>query len=241
LTLNWRSSLDFFHHLDGKTLLYFVGLFLCIAAMFMTASRAGAALSFLGLAIAYARTFQKTLSRRGGAAMTLACIALIGLVAMQVMGTGILSRLEMEGLTEGGRIQTYLYTLRMVEDHPWFGVGLGNFAWSYPAYRGDEISMWGVWTRTHSTPLELAAELGIPLAVVICVNWLIILTLLGHGIWRRERPPSTTLAAFCVSLIAILHSMFDFSLQDPGFSILVFALAGAGMAQSLRPSLRMQQ
>jgi hypothetical protein len=31
-----------------------------------------------------------------------------------------------------------------------------------------------------------------------------------------------TLAALCVSLIAILHSMMDFSLQDPGFSILVF-------------------
>ena len=189
LGLNWRSWLDFFHHLDGKTILYFAGLFLCLAAMFMTASRAGTALSFLGLAIAYASTFQKTLSRRGGTAITLVCVALIGLIVMQVMGAGVLGRLEMEGLTEGGRIQTYLYTLKMIEDHPWFGVGLGNFAWSYPTYRGDGISMWGVWTRAHSTPLELAAELGIPLAIVTCMDWLIILA--PAGAWDMAARPSS--------------------------------------------------
>ena len=52
----------------------------------------------------------------------------------------------------------------MIADHPWFGTGLGTFVWSFPAYRSANISLWGVWDLAHSTPLELAADLGLPLA-----------------------------------------------------------------------------
>lgn len=239
LSLNWRSLLlDFFRHLNGKTIFYFAGLFICLAALFMTASRAGTAFSLLALAVGYVGRFRTALSRRSEALIALALVVLIGFTLVQIMGAGVLGRLELEGLTEGGRIQTYMATLRMIADHPWLGVGLGNFAWSYPGYRGDEISMWGVWDRAHSTPLELAAELGLPLTAVVCLGWLIIFSLLGRRLWRRDRMPAVSLAAFCVALIAVLHSAIDFSLQVPGFSIPVFALVGAGVAQSLRPPLR---
>jgi O-antigen ligase len=234
-SLRWRSFLgDFLHHLDRKTTFYFVGLFLCLAAVFMTASRAGTAISLLALAVASVKLFRAALSKRSGALISLAVFGLVGLTLLQIMGAGVRGRLDLEGLGEGGRIQTYAATLKMIGDHPWFGVGLGNFAWSYPAYRGDEMSMWGVWDRAHSTPLELAAEVGLPLTFVVCTGWLLIFVLLGRRMLSRERTPAVALAAFCVSMIAVLHSAMDFSLQVPGYSIPIFALAGAGVAQSLR-------
>lgn len=239
LNLRWPAILgDFFHRLDGKTTFYFAGLFVCLAAVFMTASRAGTAFSLLGLVVAGIALFRTSLSRSGRTMIGLALLAFIGLTLLQIMGAGVLGRFDLEGLAEGGRVQTYAATLRMIGDHPWFGVGLGNFVWSYPSYRGDDISMWGVWDRAHSTPLELAAELGLPLTLLICLDWLVILALLGRGLFQSQRIPSTTLAAFCTALIAVLHSAMDFSLQVPGFSILVFALVGAGIAQSLRPASR---
>jgi hypothetical protein len=35
--------------------------------------------------------------------------------------------------------------------------------------------MWGVWDLAHSTPLELAFDLGLPLAGLIVLAWLIVL------------------------------------------------------------------
>jgi O-antigen ligase len=232
----WPQLLgDLLHAFDRRAIGFFAALFVCLAAMFMTASRAGTAFSLLGLAVASAFLFRRSLSYRRGTIAGLAIAVVVGLMLLQIMGAGVLGRINVEGLAEGGRVRTYAATLKMIGDHPWLGVGLGNFGWSYPAYRGDDISIWGVWDRAHSTPLELAAELGLPLAIIIYVGWLIAFAVLARGIWKRQHIPSATLAAFCVAMIAVLHSAIDFSLQDPGFSIPVFALLGAGIIQSSRP------
>jgi hypothetical protein len=41
-------------------------------------------------------------------------------------------------------------------------------------------------------------------------------------------------AALAVAAPGIMHSLIDFSLQIPDFAIVVFALIGAGLAQSFR-------
>ena len=73
----------------------------------------------------------------------------------------------------------------------------------------------GVFYQAHSTPLEIAAELGLPLA----------------GLMRRRRDAVYPIAATGVGLLGRLHSLVDFPLQLPGFAI-VFT-AGLGLAQSL--------
>jgi hypothetical protein len=40
------------------------------------------------------------------------------------------------------------------------------------------------------------------------------------------------IAALMIAVLALLHSLIDFSLQIPGYAIIVFALLGAGLAQS---------
>ena len=130
-------------------------------------------------------------------------------------------------------METYRSTLRMIGDHPWFGTGLGTFAWSFPAYRSPAISVWGVWDRAHSTPLELAAELGIPFTGLVVVGWIVVLAVLIRGTVRSAAAiVIVPIAALSIALLALLHSLIDFSLQIPGYAIVVFALVGAGLAQS---------
>ena len=146
---------------------------------------------------------------------------------------GVRGRFDAQGLADEGRIETYRGTLRMVADRPWFGSGLGTFAWSYPAYRSDHVSMWGVWDRAHNTLLELAAELGVPLAGLVALGWAFMLLALARGAFGRQRPAVLPIAAFAIALLAVSHSLIDFSLQVPGYSIPVFALVGAGVTMAL--------
>ena len=207
-------------------------LLLCLAAMLMTNSRAGIVLSLVTLVVAFAIFFYRDLPRRGGIAATIVIGGLVALVFLQILGGNVSGRFDMQGLSDEGRLDVYHSTLRMIADHPWFGTGLGTFVWSFPAYRSANISIWGVWDRAHSTPLELATDLGLPLAGLIVLIWLIIIAVLIRGVRVRRRDLIVPIGAISVAILGLAHSMIDFSLQIPGYSIVVFALVGAGLAQS---------
>jgi hypothetical protein len=92
--------------------------------------------------------------------------------------------------------------------------------------------MWGIWETAHSTLLEIAVELGLPFAGLVVIAWIAALAVLVRGMWTRKRDVVIPMAAFCVAALSAAHSLPDFSLQIPGYSIVVFALLGAGLSQS---------
>jgi O-antigen ligase len=210
----------------------FAMLFVCLCALFLTISRAGTVFTLFVLALGFVIRFRRRLPR--GKGLLLAGLAVAGtiLLLLQVMGGSVGARFETQGLSDAGRIAAWQSTLRIIADYPWFGTGLGTFAWAFPAYRSSEISMWGVWTAAHSTPLELASEVGVPLAALVGLGWLVMLSLLGRGALVRRRDRIVPLAGFCIGLLALLHSSLDFSLQVAGFAIVAFAMLGIGLAQS---------
>ena len=212
-------------------------LLICLSAMLMTNSRAGVVLSLVALAVAFAVYFYRNLPRRRGVVTALAIGGLVSLLFLQILGRNVSGRFDTQGLSDEGRFDVYHSSLRMIADHPWFGSGLGTFAWSFPAYRSANISLWGVWDRAHSTPLELATDLGLPLAGLIVLAWLIVLAMLVRGIRTRERDLIVPVGSLVVALLGLVHSLIDFSLQIPGYAIVVFALVGAGLAQSF-PSIK---
>lgn len=219
---------------DAREALFLPGgmVLLCLTAMALTQSRAGTTFSLMALSIAGACFFWRYLPNRRFLPVLLLATSL-PVAALLLLGGGVNSRFNLEGFSDEGRIEVYRSTLRMIADHPWFGVGLGGFPWILPRYRMPDLSMWGTWTRAHSTPLELAAEVGLPLAGLIALAWLAALVVLARGFRRRRRDRLIPLAALAVALLALIHSCGDFSLQIPGFAVVVFAIMGVGLAQSV--------
>jgi len=214
-------------------LIYFVMLFVCLSALFMTGSRGGVLISLGTMILTFMIYFGRDMPRGIGFLMALVVCAAVGILLLQIFGSNVGQRIDEGGLSDAGRLSAYRATLRMIADNPWFGTGLGTFASAFPAYRRSDISMMGVWDMGHSTPLELASEMGIPLAVIIAMAWLIALFVLILGL-RGHRSKTVPLSALAVSLIGLAHSFFDFSLQVAGYSIVVFALLGLGLSQAIR-------
>jgi hypothetical protein len=101
----------------------------------------------------------------------------------------------------------------MIAREPWLGVGWGefNFAWTLTPFPGRPVAFFD---HTHNLPLQLAVELGVPLA-------LLVLGLLGWALyraWRAAREcadPALALtlrAAFVMVLMMAVHSQLEYPL-----------------------------
>lgn len=219
----------------SRRMMVAAGMFiLCVAAMLLTGSRAGVVISLTAIIAVPALYFRRRWSRKGGAAIAVAAGVTLSLLLLATLGSGVSSRFDLDRLTDGGRWEVYRSTTRIIADYPWFGTGLGTFPWVFPAYRPASVSIWGVWDRAHNTPLEFASEMGVPLFLVLTVAWIVAIAVLCRGVRDRRRDVIFPVAGCLVALSAILHSSVDFSLQIPGFSIVVAAIMGCGLAQSFR-------
>ena len=211
----------------------FSALLICIVAMFMTTSRAGVGLSLLVIVISCVIFLRKDLPTRVGFAIALGSGAIAALGLMQLLGGRVNSRFDSSGLVDEGRMEAWKSTLRFVGTNPWFGTGMGTFRGAFPPYRSPEISIYGIWDRAHSTPLELVSEVGIPLALLIAVAWSVMFIVLARKIFSRRRE-IVPLAAATTASLSLAHSSLDFTMQIPGYTIPFFALFGAGLAQCFR-------
>jgi O-antigen ligase len=114
------------------------------------------------------------------------------------------------------RFGIWANTLALIQAHPWFGVGFGefNFAWTLTPFPGRPVAFFD---HTHNLPLQLAVELGLPLATLV-------FTLLMWALWGAlqqalhlpspadpERP-GVHRAAFVIVLMVLLHSLLEYPL-----------------------------
>jgi O-antigen ligase len=231
----WRRLFREFPRFSTREMLPPCGaLLICLMALLMTGSRAGVALSLLAMIVAFTFYLKKDLPRRTGVWISLGSGAALALGLLQLFGGRVSSRFDSSGLVDEGRIEAWKSTLRIIADHPWFGTGLGTFTQAFPPYRSPLISIQGVWDLAHSTPLELASDVGLPLALLVAAGWGVMqLTLLRACLGRRRSSMLLPLAGLAISALALLHSSIDFTLQMPGYTIPFFALFGAGLAQAV--------
>lgn len=221
-----------FNRPKPRTICYLSAMFVVLSAMFMTGSRAGSVIALLTMSGTVATLYRRQLGFRGLLLSFPAAAIAVALAIFQIFGSLVSQRFDSEGLFDSSRWNVYLSTVDMIKDHPWLGTGVGTFRWAFPAYRSSEISVIGIWEQAHSSPLELTAEMGIPFGIVVAAAWGLVFTILFRGTLARKRDEIFPLAAFWAAMLGVLHSLIDFSLQVPGFSIVVFALVGVGLAQS---------
>jgi O-antigen ligase len=209
---------------------------ICVLAMFLTGSRAGAGISLLAAVAAIALFFHRSVSGPYGVVLVVGGGISAALLLLQVLGGGVGSRFSAQGLSDEGRLSTYRATWHIIERHPWLGTGFGTFEWAYPAFRTDDISLSGVWKRAHDSWLELASSGGMLMAAVVVLGLAVALGVLVHGVRTRRRDLIFPVVALCSTAAAVVHSTVDFSLQIPGYAIVIFSLLGVGLIRSLRPA-----
>jgi len=212
--------------------LYFV---VVLATTIMTKSRAGAVLTLAGLGLVTILYFAGEIKRGKRALLGLFALAAVGMVVLEAVGGQLAHQIETRGLADPSRIQAYRSSLAVIHDFPWLGTGLGSFPDVFPAYRTAQAGVWGVWDHAHSTPLELMVEMGIPFSLLVFALWAAMLALLLRAALGGTGNRIYVIAATAIGLVATLHSMVDFSLQIPGFSIVCGALMGASLASILAP------
>ncbi|MBR1147256.1 O-antigen ligase family protein [Bradyrhizobium sp. AUGA SZCCT0431] len=215
-----------------------VGFTVCTLATAMTGSRAGLLLSICAFLLAgtlYLWPLELGTFRRWA---LLAGAAVVSVLVLQLIGGAVAGRILTYGLIDDQRLAAYRAAIAIVSDHPLFGIGLGNFEAAFAAYRPAELGSLGIWDRAHSTPLQLAVEIGLPatIPIIATVLWYVYQLFRGSLLRRRDRYIPVTGAS--VAVLGLLHSSIDFSLQIAGYGVFFAAISGAGLAQCLPSSLR---
>jgi O-antigen ligase len=162
-------------------------------------------------------------------------MALWGTVALAVT-IALLSRMGRigsQGLFDDARWSVYGFCVEAIRQRPLLGAGLGTFEDLFPSLRADNFYSWGVWDYAHSTILEIAVEMGIPVAAMVVIAALASLFILARAAVNSEGRSRRSLAAITgIAVLSYLHSMIDFSLQIPGYLVLFGVLLGCGLAKA---------
>jgi O-antigen ligase len=204
---------------------------ICFTATFLTQSRAGV-LVMLGVLSLGVGLFAFRWFSTPKLPLVVGSVLLVVAVGAEIWGGSLAGRIASQGWMDRDRAAAYEATWAIIRDHPLVGTGLGTFAEVFPSYRASQSDI-GIWTRAHSTPLELAAELGLPLAVTVGLLWSLTAIYLTRGALTRRRDAVLPLAGLGVGLQGTVHSFVDFSLQIPGYAIVWCAVVAAGLAQSV--------
>jgi O-antigen ligase len=145
-----------------------------------------------------------------------------------------LGRIASQSLIDDNRLSVYHSSIQAIKERPLLGAGAGTFPDLFPAFRNNDLWTWGVWDYAHSTLLEIAFEMGIPVATIIAVGALgSVFVVARAAATTSERADRRVLAAIAgIATLSYLHSIIDFSLQIPGFFIVFGILLGCGLARA---------
>jgi O-antigen ligase len=131
-----------------------------------------------------------------------------------------------------GRFRLWQVTISAIAQSPWLGWGLGSFPDVYSLLQPPDLQ--NNVDKAHSTPLEWVVDLGIPAALCAFATLMIPVGICLSGCWRRRKDRYLPAIAVAATMVPILHSTVDFSLQIPAIGFSVSALLGMGWAQSFR-------
>lgn len=202
-------------------------LFLILPALLLTDSRGGLLSIVAGLVVFTLLVFAKrTVPRK-----LLIILLVVGAGAAGLTLTAFGQKLtDIHRLFSDERPEIWQVTMEMIADHPLTGQGLNTYPTLFDTYHPENIGR--NFTRAHSTPLEWAAEAGIPATIL----WYLALGLLALRLidGLRGQNQSTIYAIFGAAIVtqATVHSAIDFSFQVTANAVIFAILFGMAVAQA---------
>lgn len=98
-------------------------------------------------------------------------------------------------------------SLMVVREHPLLGASAGGFDETVLPFRPEEPSAVARWSKrpdtAESTPLQMAAELGLPAALLVLMGAAVLVSGRGRSSWRRTE--AALLAA--IAVLAMVHDV----------------------------------
>ncbi len=191
-------------------------------ALILTASRAVIA-SYLAAVVI---TVLLTASRRV-AIITIAAVILTAAIASYaVVSTRNQSAMNFGDDSSSRRIGYMKAGLRLIPQHPFFGVGMDAHKkhWNEWGFPGDYI------THTHSTPIQIAMDRGLP--ALFCLGWF--LFGIGWLSWRKYKETKSALALGTLAAVIgfSLSSFFNYNFGDSEVVLLLLFLVGLVNAEA---------
>ncbi len=115
-----------------------------------------------------------------------------------------------EGDLSSSRFAIWSNTLALIRAHPWSGVGFGEFnlAWTLSAFPDRPTAFFD---HTHNLPLQLAVELGLPLATAVLALLLAALWAAARRAWSAQGGTAERAAVLMLAMIG-LHSLLEYPL-----------------------------
>ena len=174
-------------------------------ALVLTASRAVIASFILALLITAISAGRKTVM------VALIAAALLGALGIYVVTSARQQIMASFSDDSTARRIGYMQAgLRVIPQHPLLGVGMDSHKrhWQEWGFPGNYV------THTHSTPIQIAMERGLP--ALVCYGWLIAALLLATArSFKQKSQPETQAGLFSASLpLGVFGAVIGFSLSS---------------------------
>lgn len=142
------------------------------------------------------------------AVVTVLASALAGTDAGRTLRTRVT-----EGVAVSVRAQIWRRTAQMIQDHPFAGVGFGNFQAVYepvynPSLNVDQLRG----GHAHNLWLQVAAEQGLPTAAAYVALWAAVFALA----WRQRHASWVQRAALLIVVVMAVRSLGDYMFFSTG-------------------------
>ncbi len=134
------------------------------------------------------------------------------------------------------RLVTFRTGLRMIEAHPWFGLGPEEIGRNFQAYVPADVKQLpvGYYGHLHNIYLQYAAERGIP--GLLCILWMIGLTIWDcfRAVKRAGPTPSQQRfllhGAIAVTIGVLVGGLFEYNLGDSEVLMMFVSVVALGYA-----------
>jgi tetratricopeptide (TPR) repeat protein len=225
LVLSTRQNLPRF--------LVFAGLGVLVTALLLSGSRAGifSAVACGSVIVVWLTTVERarpTIQRLflGAAPFVLGALGAVLLGTAKNWG-------DITSLNVRRKVAVWAWSMPMIRDHAWFGVGRGAFETSFPPYRQILDADWtAVFSHAENFALDWIAEWGMP--VGLCATLLIVGYVLRE--WLGSKSDRLRFLALTGLVALLLQNLADLGLEIPAVAIAAVLALATGERSAARAS-----